>query len=569
MIAALNPPIATLGFNSWDNQKFRKQKFTRMAGVAKTLEAGYMKIAKRFSYVQANRALLAAESTLIRGDLNLSWDDDRITRWCKARADEVAHIVATFSCEASQVLQVLKILSVYDINYPDKQADLFGHGPALLRCSCERWWRRQVRVLQAREVEELARSWRLVHDKGQIYCSHNTVNRRRQQKARNAKLLNQLKATNQVGQEYLLSELADLQVSNPKIRRSELMVRMRGFEDLAKSQGRAGEFYTITCPSKYHSTNKGGIPNAKWNESTVREANNYLVNLWARIRAALDRRGIDVYGFRVAEPHSDGCPHWHCLLFVEPAAVDECRTVVQRYALAEDGGEKGAADNRFKAVSIDPARGSATGYIAKYISKNIDGHGIHDDLYGHDAKSSAVRIEAWAACHGIRQFQQIGGPSVTVWRELRRLRDPEEGLVEQCRVAADSADWAAFCLLMGSGRDQALQIARLNEVDPDTGECLTAVHNRYGEPAVGRIVGLIGYGQAVITRVWTWTTERLADAVKSIKTKPVKGFALMPGLVGDKPRGVRSAFAEAALSAFLVVGGPPARSWSSVNNCTG
>ena len=40
------------------------------------------------------------------------------------------------------------------------------------------------------------------------------------------------------------------------VRRAELMVRMRGFEDLAESQGYVGEFYTWTAPSKYHSWKK-------------------------------------------------------------------------------------------------------------------------------------------------------------------------------------------------------------------------------------------------------------------------------------------------------------------------
>lgn len=43
------------------------------------------------------------------------------------------------------------------------------------------------------------------------------------------------------------------------------------------------------------------------------------------------------------------------------------------------------------------------------------------DLYGQEAASSAARITAWASLSDIRKFQQIGGPSVTVWRELRRL----------------------------------------------------------------------------------------------------------------------------------------------------
>lgn len=535
------------GVDHWDNIKFRKNLFIKHQHVARLLESGYMKIAKRYSYVQANQALLRADESLQRGDLKLSWDDDRVQRWCAARANDVARVIMRWSTEQAAVNKVRSMLDVYGIQYPDRQASLFGHEPALRRCSCPIWWRRQVRVLQARAVEELARSWRLVHNKNQIYCSNETVTRRMAQKARNSKLLNQLQATNDIGQEYLLSELADLAVSNPKIRRAELMVRMRGFEDLARQQGRVGEFWTITCPSKYHPTLRGGIPNEKWNGSTVRDAHNYLVDLWARIRAALHRHGIHVYGFRVAEPHHDGCPHWHILVFCDPERVAQCRNIVRDYALAEDSQEPGARDNRFKAVAIDPAKGSATGYIAKYISKNIDGHGVHDDLYGHDAKTSAARIEAWASCHGIRQFQQIGGPSVTVWRELRRLDKPEDGIIEQCRIAADTANWTAFCLLMGSGRGQALQVARLHDVDVETGECISPVYNRYGEPAIGRIVGLIGHGVAAITRIWRWTIQRINVKKEQFKSAAVPGFTLVPGVdfaVGGPPRGALSEFCQ-------------------------
>jgi hypothetical protein len=37
--------------------------------------------------------------------------------------------------------------------------------------------------------------------------------------------------------------------SNPKIARAELMVRMRGFEDMANEMGLVGMFYTLTAPS--------------------------------------------------------------------------------------------------------------------------------------------------------------------------------------------------------------------------------------------------------------------------------------------------------------------------------
>ncbi|WP_101756742.1 hypothetical protein [Oceanicoccus sp. KOV_DT_Chl] len=45
--------------------------------------------------------------------------------------------------------------------------------------------------------------------------------------------------------------------------------------------------------------------------------------------------------------------------------------------------------------------------------------------YGFDAIDSAIRIRAWAPNWGIRQFQQIGGPSVTAYREARHFANQE------------------------------------------------------------------------------------------------------------------------------------------------
>lgn len=510
---------------------FREKLLSKHMGASKTLEAIYMKTAKRYTYVEANAALRDADETLSRHDLKLSMSDEELRQWCKRRAEQVQQMLGRFPLLRVEAA-VRALLVRYSIQFPNTDVDLFGVESALRRCACEHWWRRRVRVLQARVCDDLARSYRLVHNVGQIYCSHHAVNLRRGQKVRNRKILSGIIAANEQGDEFTLAELSDLAVSNPKIRRAELMVRMRGFEELAKEQGRVGEFYTITCPSKFHATKRGGIPNDKYQGATVADSNAYLVGLWARLRAALCRRGIDPYGFRVAEPNHDGCPHWHILLFVRPSDVGVCRALFQSYALAEDGDEEGARRHRFTAVTIDPAKGSATGYIAKYISKNIDGHGVVDDLYGYDAKESAVRIEAWASTHGIRQFQQIGGPSVTVWRELRRLDSPEEGIIEQGRLAADASDWLAFCKLQGSGRDQSIGIGRWEEFCKETGEILCPVFNRYGEPAAARVFGLVAYGHAVLTRFYRWVLHRVDSMRRPVLSRPVPGFSLFAGGFG-------------------------------------
>ncbi|MBD3817002.1 MAG: replication endonuclease, partial [Halothiobacillus sp.] len=315
-----------------------------------------------------------------------------------------------------------------------KVPDFQKHGfiPACNRMMCETWWRRRLRVKRAREIEaEKVRGFE-VSDRKETYVSDRTLERRRAQRDHNARLLKDIKAVNQQGDEYTLHDLAALSVSNPTIRRMELMTRIAGFERFANSIGFKAGFFTLTCPSRMHSNNAGfrvggkyipGKPNPNYDGTTPKQAQEYLSDLWAKARAALDRRGFIYFGFRVVEPHHDATPHWHMLFFMPRKQRFQIAAILRKYALQVDGNEKGADKHRFKfediKTGVNPATGreySAAGYIAKYISKAIDGYAVGEDLYGNDAQKAAERIEAWASTWGIRQFQQIGGPSVTVWR---------------------------------------------------------------------------------------------------------------------------------------------------------
>lgn len=277
-----------------------------------------------------------------------------------------------------------------------------------------------------------------------------------------------------------------------------------------------------------------------------------------------------IYGFRVVEPHHDGCPHWHGLFFMDKAHRKVFRRIVARYGCRADREELGLsyfetdkarmaaarevqaaqkaageetqslsvikghlkleeafwaeADWRtFKAVqarvdfeAINWAKGTAAGYIAKYIAKNIDGKNAYGEGVGDDyeadgvmsAVDAAVRVDAWAGTWGIRQFQQIGGAPVTVWRELRRefvddVRD--DGDIIRAARAADLGDWGKFTQIMGGvatkRADRPVQLYK--ELPMRAGEvCL----NRYGEPMGKAIRGVFALetGEIRFTRVHEW-----------------------------------------------------------------
>jgi len=288
-----------------------------------------------------------------------------------------------------------------------------------------------------------------------------TVSEWREQKRRTREFLKGLELENEeTGERISLIDKFDSSVSNPAIKRCELMNRIRGFENICNEMGFVGEFYTTTAPSGYHATIMTGLRNRKWNGASPADTQRYLCNVWQKIRAKLHREEIRIFGIRVAEPHHDATPHWHMLMFMLPETVDRVREVISDYAWREDGNElttEKARRARFHAEAIDPDKGSATGYVAKYISKNIDGYALDgelDDESGKELKETASAVSAWAARWHIRQFQFIGGAPVTVYRELRRMADSEtaHGLSIEFAAAhdaADAGDWAGYVNAQG------------------------------------------------------------------------------------------------------------------------
>ncbi|HGC2887496.1 TPA: replication endonuclease [Escherichia coli] len=384
--------------------------------------------------------------------------------------------------------------------------------PAIAKMFNDGWWRGRLRRVAATWREHLQIAVGNVSKKKNTYASKNCVTDWREQKRRTREFLKGLDLEDEDGNRISLIEKYDGSVANPAIRRCELMTRIRGFENICNELGYVGEFYTLTAPSKYHATTKAGYRNSKWSGASPADTQNYLTGIWARIRAKLHREDVRIFGIRVAEPHHDGTPHWHMLMFMLPEDVEYVRSIVRKYAWKEDRHELKSDKSkkaRFHAESIDPEKGSATGYVAKYISKNIDGYALDgetDDESGELLKETAPAVSAWAARWHIRQFQFIGGAPVTVYRELRRLADTEtaHGLsVEFAAVhdAADAGDWAGYVNAQGGPfvRRDDLQVRTLYEPRTEL--------NQYGEVTVcikGVYDSSIGAGSPILTRLTQW-----------------------------------------------------------------
>ncbi len=96
--------------------------------------------------------------------------------------------------------------------------------------------------------------------------------------------------------------------------------------------------------------------------------------MFAAFRKAMHKAGLRWYGVRVAEPHHDGTVHWHLLCFMRKKDRRAITALLRKFAIREDREELGNNTGpRFKYELINPRKGTPTSYIAKYISKNIDG----------------------------------------------------------------------------------------------------------------------------------------------------------------------------------------------------
>lgn len=391
---------------------------------------------------------------------------------------------------------------------------------ALLKVTDPMTWERKFNRMAKKQAEHFRIAVGMVHSNLGGYVSNERLREFEEQKKANFEFIKNsiLINTLNLEEQYELLDIWLKTNANPKINRIELMTRLRGYEEIADEYGDLGVFVTLTTPSKYHAMLQQGGANPKWNGASPTMSKDYLNRVWARIRSAFKREDVPVYGLRVAEPHHDATPHYHFVLWTVPEKMRELKRIMYRYALEEDGDEKGAKRRRCTFKLIDKEKGSATAYVSKYISKNIDALGMDDllaDETGKPAKEAAARAKAWATLWNIRQFQFVGGASVGVWRELRRLGDVKQKneTVETGRAICDVGCYASYLVFQGGvfalRKEQKLRLHYI-ETEP----------NKYQETRQ-KVEGVIvqANGSTVKTRLKEWAIGRMTAEWKEEKAR--------------------------------------------------
>jgi hypothetical protein len=461
----------------------------------------------------------------------------------------------------------------------------------------DEWW--LGRLVKIRKImrEHLAIAMGQVSSKASPYASWDCIREHKEQQKQNWEFIKQSELFDEeTGETTDLAEMVLRSVSNPAIRRHELMVRCRGCEDIGNELGLQGLFLTLTTPSKYHNSYKKGGFIPHWNGASPRDAQTYLNGVWQKIRAKLGRDGLRWFGVRVAEPHHDGTPHWHLLIWVKPEHKEKVSKIFVDYAIEEDKHElfkNGKIDYspRCDVGEIDPELGTATGYIAKYISKNIDGYAMDDDVSDEadkPVKDMAKNVSAWKSRWNIRQFQFFGGAPVTTYRELRRFANQNKQAFMKYLFMQQRSDLLTIYSMLQRDLVGPIKPSRLI----NTEELLNVIGNSYqarftdGDASIsdtlksadeGNWQGYImGQGGPFVKRddllivnsyeVLPFASPHGED-VRKIKgfTTPQQTIETRTKVWTIQKKGTKHDQVEAGA---LALHGRAAAPWSSVNNCT-
>ncbi len=382
----------------------------------------------------------------------------------------------------------------------------------LVRLIDDSVWKRAIDRQVVAAFENARRAAGMVSPHVSPYASYSACEWLKMREDRQREWLELMAIESENGDVVNMYDVHQSSVSNPVNRRNELMTRIAGCQEYADANNHLAVFVTMTAAGKYHRLKKQGKywgENPNWNGASSQAAHQWLKTSWDRFRSAADRKGVTYYGMRVVEPHVDGTPHWHGVFFMPLEHYGVFKTLLEHYQWQRDSDELFFPDGapktkamtaRVKVELVDREKGDAVSYIAKYISKNIDGHGL-EGLTDLDAKQVILKntvrnVTAFARAFSFRQFQFQKTPSVSVWRELRRIEEKQEYcLFEKARRAADMGFFSAYFDYMGGHHlPESLRPIKLHREPTE---------NKYGEQTT-KIIGVEGSGLTVLTREVQW-----------------------------------------------------------------
>ncbi len=266
-----------------------------------------------------------------------------------------------------------------------------------------------------------------------VYCSDVTFSRYQEKLELTRESLKKISLVSlKTSEVFTMAELAK---SSAMRRLNELYFVAKNLESIAADNAMPWLFVTFTAPAEYHpNPSHAGSRRSYKKELGLKASHDYIRCAWARIRSYLNENGLSLgykkcFGFRTAETHKDGSVHWHLQIFIRPEFMALFRKACRREF------PKG---KQIKIVVGDESKGSAAGYIFKYLIKDVDSNELNDSLYDTSKSDSkmdderenadlasirhSARVKAALRSMNIRQYQLFGvGGVMTLLREINKI----------------------------------------------------------------------------------------------------------------------------------------------------
>lgn len=175
---------------------------------------------------------------------------------------------------------------------------------------------------------------------------------------------------------------------------AEVNQRVYSLNTYAQNKGLKPIFGTITLPTEYHPKINNKIPNPKFIDDNKHTPNAGAKELSRIFKLLLSQRFLskniskeDKCYFRVYEPHKDGTPHLHFVLYVPEEKLNEVHSKMSKYF--KNNFPKQRVD--FQIDVINPIA-----YLMKYILKTFD------DLRGKT--DNITDLSLWYKVNKITRF---------------------------------------------------------------------------------------------------------------------------------------------------------------------
>ncbi len=204
---------------------------------------------------------------------------------------------------------------------------------------------------------------------------------------------------NDDGQQVNLYDIAK-KADKSKLARNYMIAK--GIEKHAKNKGLEAIFITMTLDGKWHPNPKNGNTREYDPDFCPSKARDAISKLWQKYTTYLQRSIKLSYKLRAIEPHEDGTPHLHAIIFLEKDDIEKAKKQLELIA---------TNPHQMKFVEIDQKKGSAISYIYQYLTMDFmaDGDNRNVEL-----------VKCWATERNVRRFSVCGLKfgALSVWQKV-------------------------------------------------------------------------------------------------------------------------------------------------------